>query len=30
VVGRHKRRLLAEREGDEELREEEGSTHGTS
>jgi hypothetical protein len=29
VVGRHKRRLLAEREGDEELREEESSTHGT-
>jgi glutathionylspermidine synthase len=30
VVGRHKRRLLAEREGDEEVREEEGSTHGTA
>ena len=30
VVGRHKRRLLADREGDEDLREEEGSTHGTA
>jgi uncharacterized circularly permuted ATP-grasp superfamily protein len=30
VVGRHKRRLLADQEGDEELREEEGSTHGTA
>jgi glutathionylspermidine synthase len=30
VVGRHKRGLLAEREGDEEFREEEGSTHGTT
>jgi Glutathionylspermidine synthase preATP-grasp len=29
VVGRHKRRLLAEDEG-EDLREEEGSTHGTA
>jgi glutathionylspermidine synthase len=29
VVGRHKRRLLAEQEGDEELREE-GSPHGTA
>jgi hypothetical protein len=29
VVGRHKRRLLAEGEG-EDLREEEGSTHGTA
>jgi hypothetical protein len=30
VVGRHKRRLLAEEEGDEDLREEKGSTHGTT
>jgi uncharacterized circularly permuted ATP-grasp superfamily protein len=30
VVGRHKRRLLAEREADEDLREEEGSTYGTA
>ena len=30
VVGRHKRRLLAEREGDEDFREEEGSRHGTA
>ena len=30
VVGRHKRRLLADQEGDEDLREEEGSTHGTA
>jgi hypothetical protein len=29
VVGRHKRRLLAEQEGDEALREE-GSRHGTA
>jgi uncharacterized circularly permuted ATP-grasp superfamily protein len=29
VVGRHRRRLLADQEGDEDLREEEGSTHGT-
>ena len=28
VVGRHKRGLLADREGDEDLREEEGSTRG--
>jgi glutathionylspermidine synthase len=30
VVGRHKRRLLADQEGDEDLKEEEGSTHGTA
>jgi hypothetical protein len=30
VVGRHRRRLLADREGDEDPREEEGSTHGTA
>jgi glutathionylspermidine synthase len=30
VVGRHRRRLLAESDGDEDLREEEGSTHGTA
>ena len=30
VVGRHKRRLLAEREADEDPREEEGSTYGTA
>jgi glutathionylspermidine synthase len=30
VVGRHRRRLLPEREGDEDLREEQESTHGTS
>ena len=30
VVGRPRRRLLADLEGDEDLREEEGSTHGTS
>jgi hypothetical protein len=29
VVGRHKRRLLAEQDGDEGLREE-GSRHGTT
>jgi hypothetical protein len=29
VVGRHRRRLLADREGDEDPREE-GSTHGTA
>jgi hypothetical protein len=30
VVGRHKRRLLAEEEGDDKLRDEEGSTHDTT
>ncbi len=30
VVGRHKRRLLADQEGDEDHREEEGSRHGTA
>ena len=30
VVGRHSRRLLADQEGDEDIREEEGSTHGTA
>jgi hypothetical protein len=30
VVGRHRRRLLADQEGDEDHREEEGSTHGTA
>ena len=30
VVGRHQRGLLADREGDEDLREEEGSTRGTA
>jgi glutathionylspermidine synthase len=30
VVGRHKRRLLADQEGDEDVREEEGSRHGTA
>ncbi|HEY6638068.1 MAG TPA: glutathionylspermidine synthase family protein [Solirubrobacterales bacterium] len=30
VVGRHRRGLLADAEGDEGLREEEGSTHGTA